>query len=246
MSTTETELQQQAYDRLADEYAQTYAEPRPAGFHYHLDLAIPQLLQAIGPVDGLTVLDAGCGEGIVSRSLVGATRVVGIDISSQLIAYARARDTTKTIAYEVCDLSRPLPQYHSTFDLVISNLVLNDVPDYVGFMTTLSDVLKPHGRIVLNINNPYSALLRQKVDSYFDSHRAVHYNFGAVSYYHRTMEDYMTAFAQNGLVLQRLYDIQMTEDMVAQLPEANRQFPWYAFYHRFPFMIILDLVKTTR
>jgi predicted RNA methylase len=213
MSTPETEIQQQAYDRLADKYAQTYAEPRTPGFHYHLDLAIPQLLQAVGAVDGLTVLDAGCGEGIVSRLLVGAARVVGIDISSQLIAYARVRDTTKTIAYDICDLSRPL---------------------------------KPHGRIVLNINNPYSAVLRQKVDSYFDSDRAVQYSFGAVSYYHRTMEDYMTAFAQAGLVLQRLYDIQMTEEMVAQLPEANRQFPWFAFYHRFPFMIILDLVKTTR
>ena len=47
-------------------------------------------------------------------------------------------------------------------------------------------------------------------------------------------------------MLQRLYDIKMTEEMVTQLPEANRLFPWYTFYHRFPFMVILDLVKTTR
>jgi hypothetical protein len=41
MPTTETELQQQAYDRLADEYAQTYAEPRtrvPFPFMIILDL----------------------------------------------------------------------------------------------------------------------------------------------------------------------------------------------------------------
>jgi 2-polyprenyl-3-methyl-5-hydroxy-6-metoxy-1,4-benzoquinol methylase len=245
MPLTETELQQEAYDRLADEYAQTYAEPRKPGFHYHLDLTIPRLLQAVGPVDGLTVLDAGCGEGIVSRSLVGAARVVGIDISSRLIAYARDRDPTNAISYEAHDLSRPLPQYAGTFDLVVSNLVLNDVPDYVGFIRTLSDVLNPHGRIVLNINNPYSAVLRQKVDNYFASHQIAQYGFGAVSYYHRTMEDYMTAFAEAGLMLQRLYDIQMTEAMVAELPEANRKFPWYTFYHRFPFMVILDLVKTT-
>jgi 2-polyprenyl-3-methyl-5-hydroxy-6-metoxy-1,4-benzoquinol methylase len=243
MSVRETEVQQQAYDHLADEYAQTYAEPRKPGFHYHLDLAIPRLLQAVGSVVGLAVLDAGCGEGIVSRSLAGPARVVGIDISSQLIAYARKRDTTKAISYEVHDLSQALPQYERTFDIVVSNLVLNDVPDYVGFIRTLSDVLKPRGRIVLNINNPYSAVLRQKVDNYFDSHHVVQYNFGAVSYYHRTMEDYMTAFAQAGLMLQRLYDIQMTESMVAQLPEANREFPWYTLYHRFPFMVILDLVK---
>jgi 2-polyprenyl-3-methyl-5-hydroxy-6-metoxy-1,4-benzoquinol methylase len=245
MPITETEVQQQAYDRLADEYAQSYAEPREPGFHYHLDLSIPRLLEAVGPVDGLTVLDAGCGEGIVSRSLVDAIHVVGIDISSRLIAYARDRDSTKAISYEAHDLSHSLPQYAGMFDLVVSNLVLNDVPDYIGFIRTLSDVLKPRGRIVLNINNPYSAVLRQKVDNYFASHHISQYGFGAVSYYHRTMEDYMTAFAEAGLMLRRLYDIQMTEAMVAELPKANREFPWYTFYHRFPFMVILDLVKTT-
>jgi 2-polyprenyl-3-methyl-5-hydroxy-6-metoxy-1,4-benzoquinol methylase len=241
MSTTD--IQRQAYDDLADEYARAYAEPRPAGFNYNRDLAIPSLLQAAGSVAGLTVLDAGCGEGIVSRSLVGAARVVGIDISARLIDYARERDTTGAITYEVHDLSRPLPQYRGAFDMVISNLVLNDVPDYEGFIATVGDVLKPRGRAVLNINNPYSAVLRQKVESYFDSETAVHYGFGPVFYYHHTMEEYMAAFSQAGLLLRRHYDTRMTEEMVAQLPAANREFPWYPYYHRFPFTVVLDFVK---
>jgi 2-polyprenyl-3-methyl-5-hydroxy-6-metoxy-1,4-benzoquinol methylase len=244
MTISQTEIQEQAYDQLADAYASSYAEPRTAGFNYNLDLAIPRLLHAVGSVNDLAVLDAGCGEGIVSRLLEGAASVVGIDISSKLIAYAQERDTSKRIRYEVHDLSRPLPQYNGSFDIVVSNLVLNDVPDYVGFITTLSQVLKPNGRAVFNINNPYSAVLRQKVENYFDSDTVVHYGFGAVNYYHRTMEEYMTAFHNAGLALQQLYDIQMTEEMVTQLPEANQKFPWYSFYHRFPFMIILDLIKT--
>ncbi len=237
------DVQQQAYDQLADEYAQSYAEPRSESFHWSLDLFIPRLLEVVGSVSGLTVLDAGCGEGIVSRSLVGAAHIVGIDLSPRLIAYARERDTTKTITYEVYDLSQPLPQYQNTFDIVVSNLVLNDVPDYVEFIATLGSVLKPHGRLVMNINNPYSAVLREKVENYFASGTAVPYNFGPVYYYHRTMEDYMAAFAQASMLLRRLYDVRVTEEMVAQLPEKNRHFPWYSFYHRFPFMIILDLVK---
>jgi len=239
-----TKLQQNTYDQFADTYAQAYAQPRPAGFHANLDLVIPRLVEVVGRVDGLTVLDAGCGEGIVSRALVGtATRVIGIDIVPQLIAYARARDLTQAITYEVHDLSRPLPHYQHTFDLIVSNLVLNDVPDYHGFITTLSASLKPRGRIVLSLNNPYSALLREKVENYFDSEAVAQYVFGPALYFHRTMEEYLQAFHTADLVLYRLYDVQMTEAMVAQLPAQNRDFPWYPFYHRFPFILILELIK---
>ena len=107
-----TKLQQNTYDQFADTYAQSYAQPRTTGFNANLDLVIPRLVEVVGRVDGLTVLDAGCGEGIVSRSLVGtATRMIGIDIVPQLIAYACERDRTQAITYEVHDLSRPLPCY---------------------------------------------------------------------------------------------------------------------------------------
>lgn len=235
------------YDQFADAYAQSYAEPRSDGFHFNLDLAIPRLLEVIGSVDGLTVLDAGCGEGILSRSLPNtAARIVGIDIVPQFIAYARQRDLTQSITYEVHDLSMPLPHYENTFDLIVSSLVLNDVPNYIGFIKTLSSLLKTNGRIVLSFNNPYSALLREKVDNYFDSEAVHQYAFGPVTYFHRRMEDYCRAFQQAGLALRCLYDVQMTEGMVAQLPEKNRTFPWYPFYHRFPFVLILDLIKLAK
>jgi 2-polyprenyl-3-methyl-5-hydroxy-6-metoxy-1,4-benzoquinol methylase len=242
-----TKPQHNTYDQFADAYAQSYAQPSSSGVEFIRDLVIPRLLEIAGDVDGLTVLDAGCGEGILSRSLVGrATKIVGIDIVPQLIAYARQRDQTQRIIYEVHDLSSPLPKYTNTFDLVVSNLVLNDVPDYSGFITTLSDLLKPGGRIVLSMNNPYSALLREKVQNYFDSDAVAQYGFGPALYFHRTMEEYCRAFQHAGLLLRCLYDVQMTEEIVAHLPEKNKTFPWYPYYHRFPFMLILDLVKATR
>ena len=89
--------------------------------------------------------------------------MIGIDIVPPAGYYARTRDLTQAITYEVHDLSRPLPHYQHTFDLIVSNLVLNDVPDYHGFITTLSASLKPRGRIVLSLNNPYSAPLRGRL-----------------------------------------------------------------------------------
>lgn len=237
-------LQQNTYDQFANEYAQSYIRLRSEEFNFNLDLIIPRLLQVIGSVDGLTVLDAGCGEGIVSRTITGtAARVVGIDVAPQLVAYARERDVTKTSTYEVHDLSQPLPHYTDTFDLIVSNMVLNDVPDYTGFIATMSSVLKPQGRMVLSMNNPYSALYREKVKNYFDSNTMTQYGLGPVYYFHRTMEEYLHAFQAANLLLRRLHDVKMTEGMVAKLPAQNRQFPWFSLYHRFPFIIILELVK---
>jgi hypothetical protein len=53
----------------------------------------------------------------------------------------------------------------------------------------------------------------------------------------------MMAFQSQGLLLRRLVDLEMPEALVAKLPEQNKEFSWYPMYHRFPFMLILELVK---
>jgi 2-polyprenyl-3-methyl-5-hydroxy-6-metoxy-1,4-benzoquinol methylase len=242
------ELRQNTYDQFADRYAQSYDQANTGQFNFNRDLIIPRLLQMVGDTEGLAVLDAGCGEGIVSRLLANrSATVTGIDISPRFIELARERDLTAAIVYEVHDLSRPLPQYERTFDLIVSNMVLNDVSDYRGFIATLGNLLKSNGRLVLSMNNPYSAVLREKVESYFDSGKAVLYNMArdgvAVYYFHHTLEEYVAAFHDAGLLLRRLADVRLPEELVAQLPAENRQFSWFPMYHRFPFMVVLELVK---
>ncbi|MEZ4680640.1 MAG: methyltransferase domain-containing protein [Caldilineaceae bacterium] len=239
---------QNTYNHYADRYAEGYTSSSGKQPNFNRDVVIPPLLDVVGDVAGLTVLDAGCGEGVVSRLLAerGAT-VTGIDVAPRFIELAQERDTSGTITYLCRNLSQPLPAYQGQFDRIVSNLVLNDVPDYQGFIGTLATLLKPGGRIVLSMNNPYSAVFRQKVDNYFDSTKATLYGMArqgiAVYYYHRTMEEYMTAFHANDLLLRRLLDVHFTEEDVKQFFASNRDFPWYDMYTRFPFMILLDLVK---
>jgi len=52
------------------------------------------LRQRLGDLAGLSVLDLACGDGMGTRLLKrwGAARVVGVDISAQMIALARQRE----------------------------------------------------------------------------------------------------------------------------------------------------------
>jgi SAM-dependent methyltransferase len=181
------------------------AGPDPMGI-------LPVLLALLGDVAGEEVLDAGCGQGYLARVLAArGARVTGIDLSPGLVRLARAKDPHGAIAYRVADLSRPLPDLAGRFAGIGSYLVLNDVADHRGFATTLAGVLAPGGRLALALNNPYAAVVRKGLPDYFAS-GTVHPSglAGAgvpVPFYHRTLPEYLDAFLDAGLRLDRLVDV---------------------------------------
>ena len=234
------------YDEYASQYAQLKAaQEAQGGAGAESDAAMRQFLLVIGDVSGLDVLDAGCGEGYLSRILAQrGGRVTGIDISPRLIEMARAKDPDGAIAYQVADLSQSLFALQNCFDLVTSYFVLNDVYDYQGFLTTLASALKPGGRLVLLMNNPYSFVVRGHITDYFaDSGQAFTYRGLAeegvkVYFWHRTLEEYLSACFAAGLQLWRLVDVPTPEGSFKRrsdtlIPEG---------YH-FPFFTILSLIK---
>ena len=186
------------------------------------------------------MLDAGCGEGFTARVLsTSGARVTAIDISEPMVEIGRGKDSEGQIDYRVADLSQPLPDFEERFDLAVSNFVLNDVPDYKGFIRTLALVTKPGGRMVFSLNNPYSAVFRKKASSYFDSGTSVLYQGMAdagieVYYYHRTMAEYIDAFRENGLLLRTLVDLPPKTD-----DPDNPRSKW----HNVPFLMVIELVK---
>jgi SAM-dependent methyltransferase len=217
------------YDAYADAYARSTAwreGPECRGDPWGI---LPGLLEVLGDVSGRSVLDAGCGDGYLSRVLARrGAKVTGIDLSPRLISNARARDPD--VDYRVADLSKPQAADADGFDAVASYLVLNDVRDYLGFIATLAAVLRPGGRLVLAFNNPYGAVIRTHVADYFDSGARSPYRglwkVGIRSYhYHRTLQEYLDAFLGCGLQLVRLIDVQAhasTHEPTTVLPEGGR------------------------
>jgi hypothetical protein len=127
---------------------------------------------------------------------------------------------------------------------VVSYLALNDIADYQGFSATMAAVLKPGGRLVLAMNNPYSYIVRNHVRDYFDSGTAYSYRGMAaqgvkVHFYQRTLEEYLTAFLGAGLRLERLVDVP-TPEWMFQRPPLDKLLP--AGY-QFPYFMVLSFGK---
>jgi 2-polyprenyl-3-methyl-5-hydroxy-6-metoxy-1,4-benzoquinol methylase len=173
---------------------------------------INQFLDILGPVTGCHILDAACGEGYLTRKLVDlGAEAVGIDVSESLIEFAKQK--SPLTSFDVCDLNDPLPQkYRGKFNVVTSNMALMDVHNYEGFVSAVVDALVPQGRLLLSLHNPYSSVFYDRVSHYFDENATRVYEGLAkdakthVTYRHRTLETYVTAFTQRGCLLRTLCD----------------------------------------
>lgn len=104
----------------------------------------------IGDLSGLSVLDIGCGTGGLLRSLAGsgASRLVGIDLSSGMLNVARGLAGTANIDFiEASAGEIPVPD--RSFDVVTSCIAFHHFPDPSGVVREIERVLKSQGRLLL-------------------------------------------------------------------------------------------------
>ncbi len=129
---------------------------------------------ALGSIEsGATVLDLGCGAGtdlLIAAQMVGPTgRAIGIDITPTMVERARASarqmDLENVEVHEGLIERVPLPD--KSIDVVISNGVIDLVPDKEAVFTEIERVLRPGGRLQIadvTIQTPVSEEGRRDID----------------------------------------------------------------------------------
>ena len=159
------------YSVLSEDYSRVdgYVEAADLG----LGCGLPT--EHAGIREGQTVVDLGSGAGndvFIARKIVGAAgRVIGVDMTPEMIAKAEKNNAQlgfNNVEFRLGDIET-LPVDADDADVVVSNCVLNLVPDKAKAFSEIYRILKPGGHfcisdIVLNGELPES--VRRQAELY--------------------------------------------------------------------------------
>lgn len=189
----------------------------------------PVILKILGKLTNKRILDVGCGSGYFTAELAkSAKSVVGTDFSENFIKICRQKyEQYKNLSFIQQDIKTELPFVDNGFDFVISKMVLQYVDKIDTFARESFRILTKSGKAVLVVDHPFHAqyyFAQQKagkfnpkypnLKDYFSKEPSEKISLWGkikLTWYPRTISDYVNAFVDVGFKL-----FQMTE-----LPEGE-------------------------
>ena len=229
------------------------------GTPHHRKILNPCVERLLGDVQGKKLLDAGSGEGYLARYYAkkGAF-VTAIDLSQRLIETSEqlnADEETK-VDYRVDNVCYIESVPNAEFDVILSNLVLLNVPCVDDAIREFHRVLKMGGILVFSIVHPAFNFygpgswemgekdpetkrrggLYFKVDRYFDEEEYERYwktrqgdKFPEpISFFHRTLSTYLNSLSNAGFRLLEFAEPQPTDE--DQFFNRERRIPFFAVF----------------
>ncbi|HEV2132228.1 MAG TPA: class I SAM-dependent methyltransferase [Longimicrobiaceae bacterium] len=228
--------------------------------YYRLEVHGPALLAVCEPLGGERVLDLGCGEGYFSRELARqGARVAAVDLSEELLGYARTREREERLGIDYHHLSaaEAAGQWEpATFDLVTGCMSLQDMSDVQGVLHGAYRLLRPQGRMVFSVPHPGTDTpmrsweqdergekLALKIDRYFDTGPALcEWNMPRLAYpwmtpfWRHTLEEWTAMIVAAGFLIRRLREPHPTAEQVERRPELED-------CSRLPYFLIFELLR---
>ncbi len=196
---------------LWDQVANRYTGDQSSGKSFHDALCIPVIDTMIGDVRNKVILDAGCGNGAYAKKLasIGAT-VIGIDGSSEMIRLAQRDNSHPSVTYTVMNLTKPLNQKSSSVDIIVSSMVLMDLPEIENCIKEFARILRNDGLIIISITHPAffsSEWAREestpraykKVGEYLQEKCELLHFWGKTLHFHRPLSSYFNVLEKCGI-----------------------------------------------
>jgi toxoflavin synthase len=145
---------------VTDQYqsiSASYAEARKAPATLYLEE--PSVVAALGSLAGQSAIDYACGGGYYTRLLkrLGAARVLGVDLSPQMIAVARAEEAASPLGVDYAVGDGAKPERFGDFDLATAVFLFNYADDAATLAAMFANVaanLADGGRLVAVVPNP--------------------------------------------------------------------------------------------
>ncbi|MDA1478006.1 class I SAM-dependent methyltransferase [Bacillus changyiensis] len=233
-----TEEAMKRWDRFADTYSQNHTEHGDTHKEVFLN---PAIFSFIETITNQNVLDAGCGEGYLSRMLAkSGAHVTAVDYSARMIEIAKKRTPQDLqIHYQQgnCEDLHFLEDH--SFDLIIANMVIHDLANYEKAFREMYRLLRDQGTFIFTILHPCFVTpesgwekteegkkLHWNVDQYFYE-GAYEQRLGdqeKMLFFHRTLTSYINTLMKTGFRLEGIIEPKPTEELLKQYPSFEEDF----------------------
>jgi len=185
-------------------------------------------------IQGLKVLDAGCGHGVFTHILTqNGGYVIGCDGSAEMLKIAQVK--YPQYQFDTVNLLKGTPYKDMDFDIVFCNLVLMDIDPINAVIAEFNRILKLDGTFFFSIIHPafYHASWERNENGIIDGKKVTGYitpfsvtqtaPWGETTHYHRPLSYYFNRISAAGFRLMKLFEPSVYED--AKVPDI----PLYLF-----------------
>lgn len=197
----------------------------------------------IPDVNGTSILDLGCGYGWLCRWARenGAEKVVGVDVSENMLGKARGFPDDSAITYLQADLES-LKLSSAIYQVVVSSLTLHYLKNLEELVAQVYQSLTPGGSFIFSVEHPIYTSPRiprfieddgrklWQLDSYLtEGPRTTKWFADGVIKYHRKLDTYVTLLMKAGFVLSDLDEWGPSDEHLRVHPDwiENRERPMF-------------------
>jgi 2-polyprenyl-3-methyl-5-hydroxy-6-metoxy-1,4-benzoquinol methylase len=203
----------------------------------------PAIFSCLGNISSITILDAGCGEGYLSRMMARRGAIVtGLEPATGLFQAATQQELESPlgITYLQEDLSTPITRLEN-FDAVVTNMVLMDIPLWKEALHTCITALRPGGKLIISLVHPCfeepSPLWSEKGDvEAYEYLKEYHWHQKFAPLFHRPLSTYINQIIAGGCTLQQLIEPQLPSERATDSASHQRMM-------RVPSVIVIDALK---
>lgn len=228
-----------------------------SGHYFHQHLIIPGVLKLLRLNTSSKLLDLGCGNGVLARSIPAEVSYTGIDIAPALIKDARLRDKNSCHQFIIADVTKLINLTHD-FTHAVFILSLQNISNPAAAIRLAAQTLVKQGKLVIVLNHPCFRIPRQ---SSWGVDEANHLEYRRINRYlspleipivthpgkaksavtwsfHQPLSAYVNGLSQSGLLVDQLEE--WISDKTSHGAHAKRE----NFSRReFPLFLTLRAVK---
>ena len=183
------------------------------------------VLKMLGKLEGKTVLDAGCGSGYLTSELSKtAKKVVGADFSSKFIDLCKKKYSNITnLSFIEYDVTQKSSFEDESFNIILSKMVLQYVPQIETFANEVVRILKKEGQLLVIVDHPFNTQFYfaqqtagktnakyPNLKDYFskeEQHKLSLWGKAELTWYPKTIADYTMPFVEAGLILKDIQEL---------------------------------------